>query len=63
LTEGKLGNFMLFIGLMFVGASIVYTGVAYLLGETGTPTYVFLVVIAVGIAIIIAGALLARHYL
>jgi hypothetical protein len=48
---------------MFVGASIVYTGVTYLLGETGAPTYVFLVVIAVGIAIIIAGAFLARHYL
>jgi hypothetical protein len=65
LTEGKLGNFILFIGMMFVGASIVYTGISYLLSETGgSPTYVFLLgVIAVGIAIIIAGALLAKHYL
>jgi hypothetical protein len=48
---------------MFVGASIVYTGTQYLLSQTGAPAYVFLLMIAAGIALIIAGALLARHYL
>ncbi|HEY6283198.1 MAG TPA: hypothetical protein VIW22_04665 [Nitrososphaerales archaeon] len=61
MADGKLGNFLLFIGLMFVGVSIVYTGIGYLLG--GAPTDVSLAVIAVGITMFIAGALLARHYL
>jgi len=64
LSEGKnSGNFVLLIGLMLVGASIVYTGAQYLFSKTGAPAYVFLVVIAVGFAMIIAGAVLARHYL
>jgi hypothetical protein len=64
LTDGKLGNFILMIGMMLVGFSIVYTGIAYLFGSyPGVPTFGFLIVIAVGIAISIAGALLARHYL
>jgi hypothetical protein len=52
------------IGMMLVGFSIVYTGIAYLFGSyPGVPTFLFLIVIAVGIAISIAGALLAKHYL
>jgi len=60
LSEGKnSGNFVLLIGLMLVGVSIVYTGIQYLFSKTGAPAYVFLVVIAVGFAMIIAGAVLA----
>jgi hypothetical protein len=64
LSEGKnFGNFMLLIGLMLVGVSIVYTGIQYMFSKTGAPAYVFLVVVAVGIALFITGAVLARHYL
>ena len=60
MSEGKnSGNFVLLIGLMLVGVSIVYTGIQYLFSKTGAPAYVFLVVIAVGFAMIIAGAVLA----
>ncbi|HZY94983.1 MAG TPA: hypothetical protein VFE98_09050 [Candidatus Bathyarchaeia archaeon] len=62
MAEGKLGNFILFIGMMFVGASIAYMGVSLLLGGAGVSAFAFLVIVT-GIAMIIGGALLARHYL
>ena len=61
MADGKLGNFILLIGLMFVGVSIAYTGIEYLLG--GARTDVSFAAIAAGIIIFIAGVLLARHYL
>jgi hypothetical protein len=62
LTEGISGNFILIMGTMLVGGMIVLTGIGYLFGR-GAPISAILVVIAVGIGVIIASALLARHYL